>query len=73
MFIQHLDDLKTADKKFIIQNLDAYHLLVKHSAKEEIERKVEDWMDEVRVKLVWKVHGLGTLRFLRFCSMLNYL
>jgi hypothetical protein len=55
MFIQNLDDLKTVDKKFIIQNLDSYHLLVKHSAREEIERKVEEWMDEVRIMSIYDI------------------
>jgi len=34
------------DKKFIIQDLDATHLLVKAKATEEIQRKVNAWMDE---------------------------
>jgi TFIIH basal transcription factor complex TTD-A subunit len=45
-FIQYLDELKPQGKKFIIQDLDATHLLVKVKAKEEIERKVEEWLDE---------------------------
>ena len=46
-FIQHLNELKPVDKKFILEDLDATHLLVKKKAREEIERKVEAWMDEV--------------------------
>lgn len=44
-FIRHLDDMKTAEKKFIIEDLDSTHLLVKEKAKDEILRKVEEWMD----------------------------
>ena len=66
-YIKHLNELKPVDKKFIIEDLDSQHLLIKryvndkefwnwlqktiHSllyskAREEIERKVESWMDE---------------------------
>ena len=48
-FIIHLNDQKIADKKFIIEDLDARHLLIKGEIREEIERKVSDWMDEVRL------------------------
>ena len=48
-FIIHLNDQKIADKKFIIEDLDARHLLIKGEVREEIERKVSDWMDEVRI------------------------
>lgn len=44
-FIQYLNELKPADKKFIIQDLDATHLLVKAQAKAEIERKIENFFD----------------------------
>lgn len=44
-FIQHLNELKPVDKKFIIQDLDSTHLLVKHKAKDEIEKKVEEFFD----------------------------
>lgn len=44
-FIRHLDEQKTAEKKFIIEDLDSNHLLVKEKAKEEILKKVEEWMD----------------------------
>jgi len=45
-FIQYLNELKPQDKKFILQDLDSTHLLVKMQAKDEIEKKVDDWMDE---------------------------
>ena len=45
-FIIHLNDKKIAGKKFIIEDLDATHLLIKGEAREEIKRKVEEWMDE---------------------------
>jgi hypothetical protein len=48
-YIQHLNHLKPVDKKFILEDLDAEHLLVKMKARAEIEAKVEAWMDEVRV------------------------
>eukprot|EP00536_Pseudo-nitzschia_multiseries_P003162 jgi/Psemu1/252405/estExt_Genewise1Plus.C_470048 len=44
-YIQNLNDLKTQDKKFIIEDLDATHLLIAKRARPEIERKVEQWMD----------------------------
>ena len=46
-FILHLNDTKIADKKFIIEDLDATHLLIKGEVRDEITRKVEEWMDEV--------------------------
>ena len=45
-YIQHLNDLKPVDKKFILEDLDAEHLLVKATARNEIESKVEAWMDD---------------------------
>ena len=50
-YIQHLNELKPVDKKFILEDLDATHLLVKKKVREEIDRKVEGWMDEVREEL----------------------
>lgn len=47
-YIQYLNELKPVDKKFILEDLDSTHLLVKLEARKEIERKVEAWMDEVR-------------------------
>jgi hypothetical protein len=40
-----LNDLKPVDKKFILQDLDATHLLVELKARDEIRRKVEEWED----------------------------
>ncbi|KAG7342335.1 transcription factor TFIIH complex subunit Tfb5 [Nitzschia inconspicua] len=45
-FIHNMNDQKTIDKKFILEDLDAEHLLVKESARAEIEREVERWMDD---------------------------
>lgn len=44
-YISNMNDLKTQDKKFILEDLDAEHLLIKKSARAEIEKKVEAWMD----------------------------
>ena len=48
-FIMHLNDKKSADKKFILEDLDATHLLIKGEVRDEITRKVDEWMDEVRI------------------------
>eukprot|EP00539_Tryblionella_compressa_P001235 CAMPEP_0178740232 /NCGR_PEP_ID=MMETSP0744-20121128/4475_1 /TAXON_ID=913974 /ORGANISM="Nitzschia punctata, Strain CCMP561" /LENGTH=123 /DNA_ID=CAMNT_0020392981 /DNA_START=28 /DNA_END=399 /DNA_ORIENTATION=- len=45
-YIQYLNELKSVDKKFILEDLDATHLLVKESCRTEVEQKVENWMDE---------------------------
>ena len=45
-YIQYLNELKPVDKKFIMEDLDSTHLLLKKKAREEIERKVTAWMDE---------------------------
>uniref|UniRef100_A0A7S4JQJ4 General transcription and DNA repair factor IIH subunit TFB5 n=1 Tax=Odontella aurita TaxID=265563 RepID=A0A7S4JQJ4_9STRA len=45
-FIRHLNETKSIDKKFIIEDLDATHLLIDGKARGEIMRKVEQWMDE---------------------------
>jgi hypothetical protein len=44
-----LNESKIADKKFILENIDANHLLIKSDARDEILRKVEEWMDMVRI------------------------
>mmetsp|Transcript_4229 Transcript_4229/g.9294 ORF Transcript_4229/g.9294 Transcript_4229/m.9294 type:complete len:111 (-) Transcript_4229:311-643(-) len=44
-FIIHLNDQKIVDKKFIIEDLDATHLLIRGDVRDEINRKVEEWMD----------------------------
>ena len=54
-FIIHLNDKKVADKKFIIEDLDARHLLIKGEVKDEIERKVSEWMDEVCICIYFNV------------------
>jgi hypothetical protein len=46
-YIKAFNESKSADKKFIIEDLDPTHLLVKEKAREEILRKVEEWMDAV--------------------------
>ena len=46
-FIIHLNDKKIADKKFIIEDLDATHLLIRGEVRDEIARRVDEWMDEV--------------------------
>ena len=45
-YITYLNKRKTTDKKFIIEELDATHLLVKKSSRLEIEAAVEKWMDD---------------------------
>jgi TFIIH basal transcription factor complex TTD-A subunit len=45
-YILYLNELKPVDKKFVLEDLDATHLLVKKKVREEIEGKVEAWMDE---------------------------
>mmetsp|Transcript_20406 Transcript_20406/g.29514 ORF Transcript_20406/g.29514 Transcript_20406/m.29514 type:complete len:98 (+) Transcript_20406:85-378(+) len=54
-FIVYLNDLKPIDKKFIIEELDPTHLLVKERARAEIMRKVEEWMDSNVFSAVEKV------------------
>mmetsp|Transcript_8459 Transcript_8459/g.11136 ORF Transcript_8459/g.11136 Transcript_8459/m.11136 type:complete len:127 (-) Transcript_8459:68-448(-) len=55
-YIQYLNVLKEpADKKFIVQDLDATHLLVKQKAKSEILEKVEDWENSNVYSAVEKV------------------
>mmetsp|Transcript_8198 Transcript_8198/g.11047 ORF Transcript_8198/g.11047 Transcript_8198/m.11047 type:complete len:118 (+) Transcript_8198:60-413(+) len=45
-FIRHMNETRSADKKFIIEDLDATHLLIDGKARKEILRKVEEWMDD---------------------------
>lgn len=45
-FIKHLDASKSADKKFILEDLDPTHLLVRKEAKQEILNCVESWSDK---------------------------
>ena len=44
-FIQHLNDVKPREQRFIIKELDQTHLLVKHKARDEIEFEVEKWQN----------------------------
>jgi hypothetical protein len=53
-----LNDTKIADKKFILEDLDATHLLIKGEVREEITRKVEEWMDEVSLCSTYDDVGL---------------
>ena len=46
-FIIHLNDKKSVEKKFILEDVDARHLLIKGDVRDEITRKVDEWMDEV--------------------------
>ena len=63
-FILHLNDKKSADKKFILEDLDATHLLIKGDVRDEITRKVDEWMDEVRIKhVMWFAPLLQLLIF----------
>jgi hypothetical protein len=45
-FILKLNDEKTSEKKFILEDIDDTHLLIEGKAREEIRRAVEEWMDE---------------------------
>lgn len=54
-FIIHLNDKKSADKKFILEDLDATHLLIKGDVRDEITRKVDEWMDEVSSTLLHRM------------------
>ena len=75
-FILHLNDTKIADKKFILENIDANHLLIKADARDEIARKVEEWMDMVRssslrtwIYLLFMECGYSQLNFLYHLSI----
>lgn len=46
-FIKSLNDKKSVDKQFVIEDLDPTHLLIKGRAREEISIEVEKWMDSV--------------------------
>lgn len=45
-FIKHLNASRSVDKQFILEDLDATHLLIVEKAREEIMQKVEAWMDQ---------------------------
>lgn len=44
-FICYLNDLKSVDKRFILEDLDATHLLIKDEARDEIMDEVEKWQN----------------------------
>jgi TFIIH basal transcription factor complex TTD-A subunit len=54
-YILYLNDQEPPDKKFILQDLDTTHLLVELKARDKIERKVEEWLDENIFSAVEKV------------------
>lgn len=54
-FILHLNEAKPVEKKFVLQDLDATHLLIKSKSREEILTQVERWMDENVFSSVEKV------------------
>lgn len=54
-FIRHLNDKKTITDKFILEDLDATHLLVDGRAREEIMDAVEKWMDSSVFSVIERV------------------
>lgn len=44
-FVMYNDSTRHDDKKWVIADLDETHLLVNRKYRNEIERKVDDWMD----------------------------
>jgi Transcription factor TFIIH complex subunit Tfb5 len=54
-FVQYNDSTRHDDKKWIIADLDETHLLIRRKYKNEIVRKVEDWMDSNVFSSVEKV------------------
>ena len=54
-YIQYLNDKKSMDKKFILQDLDATHVLVKVEARNDIEREIKVWLDENVYSAIEKV------------------
>mmetsp|Transcript_38325 Transcript_38325/g.56468 ORF Transcript_38325/g.56468 Transcript_38325/m.56468 type:complete len:108 (+) Transcript_38325:75-398(+) len=52
--VKKLNDDEPADKKFIIEDLDETHMLIKGWAREKITNAVNKFMDEVNtVCIVW--------------------
>lgn len=45
-FIRFLNEKEPVDKRFILEDLDATHLLVKHEARNFIAREVESWQNK---------------------------
>jgi Transcription factor TFIIH complex subunit Tfb5 len=54
-YIQYLNEIKSVDKKFIVEELDETHLLVSLTARSEIEQKIDAWMDDNVFSAVEKV------------------
>lgn len=54
-YVQYLNEIKSLDKKFILEELDETHLLIKLNAKVEIEQAIEKWMDENVFSAIEKV------------------
>ncbi|KAI2513353.1 hypothetical protein MHU86_1124 [Fragilaria crotonensis] len=54
-FVQYNDSTRHDDKKWIIADLDDTHLLIRRKYKNEIVRKVEEWMDSNVFSSVEKV------------------
>jgi Transcription factor TFIIH complex subunit Tfb5 len=54
-YIQYLNEIKSIDTKFIVEELDETHLLVQLSARAEIEQKIDAWMDDNVFSAVEKV------------------
>jgi hypothetical protein len=73
-FIMHLNDKKSADKKFILEDLDATHLLIKGEVRDEITRKVDEWMDEVRIKVSMLLSRIliATCLFIMYANVLLF-
>ena len=44
-FVQYNDSTRHEDKKWILADLDERHLLIKTKYRNEIIKKVEEWMD----------------------------
>ena len=54
-YIVYLNHDKPPDKKFIIADLDPTHLLVSMKCRDEVMKKVNEWMDENVFSSVEKV------------------
>mmetsp|Transcript_30020 Transcript_30020/g.45527 ORF Transcript_30020/g.45527 Transcript_30020/m.45527 type:complete len:105 (-) Transcript_30020:79-393(-) len=54
-FVMYNDSTRHDDKKWVLQDLDETHLLVNRKYKEEIIRKVEEWMNSNVFSSVEKV------------------
>lgn len=55
-YIVYLDSRQPTGKKFILNSaMDETHLLVKVGARAEIERKVDEWMDQNVFSAIEKV------------------